>query len=88
LFISSVLFKADKEYLSEKNRKLLKTRKLKNYILKKAKKGTPLKESEKRCNQLIGKTRFKVARTFRGIRSWFNGERQDTVVFKKCMLKI
>ena len=65
--------KADKGYQSATNTELLKARKLKNHILKKAKKGTPLKESEKRFNKLIGKTRFKVERTFGGIKRWFNG---------------
>lgn len=65
--------KADKGYQSKKNNELLKQRKLKNHILKKAYKNKPLKESEKRFNKLIGKTRFKVERTFGGIKRWFNG---------------
>ncbi len=69
----NIPLKADKGYQSAKNKELLKTRKLKNHILKKAKKGTPLKESEKKFNKLIGKTRFKVERTFGGIKRWFNG---------------
>jgi len=69
----NIPLKADKGYQSAKNNELLKTRKLKNHILKKAKKGKPLKESEKRFNKLVGKTRFKVERTFGGIKSWFKG---------------
>lgn len=69
----NIALKADKGYQSAKNNELLKTRKLKNHILKKAKKGTPLKASEKRFNKLVGKTRFKVERTFGGIKSWFKG---------------
>lgn len=65
--------KADKGYQSKKNNELLKQRKLKNHILKKAYKNKPLKESEKRFNKLIGRTRFKVERTFGGIKRWFNG---------------
>ena len=65
--------KADKGYQSKKNNELLKQRKLKNHILKKAYKNKPLKESEKRFNKLIGKTRFKVERTFGGIKRWFSG---------------
>ena len=65
--------KADKGYQSKKNAVLLKKRKLKNHILKKALKNKPLTIWEKRFNKLIGKTRFKVERTFGGIKRWFNG---------------
>ncbi len=65
--------KADKGYQSTKNAKLLKKKQLKNHILKKAKKGKPLSHWEKRFNKLVGKTRFKVERTFGGIKRWFNG---------------
>ena len=68
-----IALKADKGYQSAKNAALLTKRKLKNHILKKAKKGKPLKESEKRFNKLVGKTRFKVERTFGGIKSWIKG---------------
>ena len=69
----NIPLKADKGYQSKKNAELLKKRKLKNHILKKAYKNKPLKESEKRFNKLIGKIRFKVERTFGGIKRWFNG---------------
>ncbi|MDW5291041.1 IS5 family transposase [Formosa sp. PL04] len=65
--------KADKGYQSNKNADLLKERNLKNHILKKAKKNKPLTYWEKKFNKLIGKTRFKVERTFGGIKRWFNG---------------
>jgi IS5 family transposase len=65
--------KADKGYQSKKNAELLKKRKLKNHILKKAQKNKPLTYWEKKFNKLIGKTRFKVERTFGGIKRWFNG---------------
>ena len=65
--------KADKGYQSEKNARLLKQRGLKNHILKKAKKTKPLTNWEKKFNKLVGKTRFKVERTFGGIKRWFNG---------------
>lgn len=65
--------KADKGYQSKKNTALLKKRKLKNHILKKAYKNKPLTHWEKKYNKLIGKTRFKVERTFGGIKRWFNG---------------
>ena len=65
--------KADKGYQSKKNVTLLKKRKLKNHILKKAYKNKPLTHWEKKFNKLIGKTRFKVERTFGSIKRWFSG---------------
>lgn len=65
--------KADKGYQSEKNSELLKKKKLENHILKRAKKNKPLTKWEKRYNKLIGKTRFKIERTFGGIIRWFGG---------------
>ena len=65
--------KADKGYQSKKNIEILKKRNLKNHILKKAYKNKPLTRWEKKFNKLIGKTRFKVERTFGGIKRWFNG---------------
>ena len=65
--------KADKGYQSKKNNELLKKKKLKNHILKKAKKNKPLTRWENKFNKLVGKTRFKVERTFGGIKLWFNG---------------
>ena len=62
----------DKGYCSAKNEEILKDRKLKNRILSKAKKGAPLTEREKLRNKLIGKTRFKIERTFGSIKRWFN----------------
>ena len=69
----NIPLKADKGYQSKKNAKLLKQRKLKNHILKKAVRNKPLTKWEKRFNKLIGKTRFKVERTFGGIKLWFKG---------------
>ena len=68
-----IALKADKGYQSAKNGELLKKLKLKNHILKKAKKNQPLSLWEKKFNKLVGKTRFKVERTFGGIKRWFNG---------------
>lgn len=62
----------DKGYRSAKNEEVLKGSKLKSRILHKAKKGQPLTEREILRNKLIGKTRFKVERTFGGIKRWFN----------------
>lgn len=68
-----IALKADKGYQSEKNNELLKARKLKNHILKKAKKNKPLTHWEKVYNKIIGQTRFKVERTFGSIKRWFSG---------------
>lgn len=68
-----ISLKADKGYQSEKNGKSLKKRKIKNHILKKAKKNKPLSKWEKVFNKIVGKTRFKVERTFGSIKRWFNG---------------
>lgn len=65
--------KGDKGYQSKKNAEILKARNLKNHLLKKAVKNKPLTFWEKKFNKLIGKTRFKVERTFGGIKRWFNG---------------
>jgi transposase, IS5 family len=65
--------KGDKGYQSAKNEEILKDRKLKNHILKKAKKNKPLTHWEVKFNKIIGKTRFKVERTFGGIKRWFSG---------------
>ncbi len=64
----NISLKADKRYQSKKNATLLKERKLKNHILKKAYKNKSLTHWEKKFNKLIGKTRFKVERTFGGIK--------------------
>ncbi len=65
--------KADKGYQSKKNQEILKKKTLKNHILKKAKKNKPLTKWEKRFNKIVGKTRYKVERTFGGIKRWFSG---------------
>ena len=64
--------KADKGYQSQKNRDLLKEKKLKNHIMKKAKKNQPLTAWEIKFNKLISKTRYKIERTFGGMKRWFN----------------
>ncbi len=43
------------------------------FSVKKAKKNKPLSNWEKKFNKLVGATRFKVERTFGGIKRWFNG---------------
>lgn len=66
--------KADKGYQSQKNKELLKSKELKNHILKKAVKNKPLTEWEKKFNKLVGKVRFKVERTFGSIKRWFHSQ--------------
>ncbi|MFB9057826.1 transposase [Mariniflexile ostreae] len=68
-----ISLKADKGYRSKNNVAILKKRDLKNHILKNVQKNKPLTYWEKKFNALIGKTRFKVERTFGGIKRWFNG---------------
>lgn len=63
----------DKGYQSSKNELVLKEKKLKSRILKKAKKNKPLTEIEKKFNKLCGKIRYKVERTFGSIKRWFSG---------------
>ena len=69
----NIPLKADKGYQSKKNATILTSRNLKNHMLKKAKKNRPLTVWEKRFNKWVGKTRFKVERTFGGIKLWFSG---------------
>jgi IS5 family transposase len=63
---------ADKGYASIKNEDILKSKKLKSRILHRARKGKPLTDRQKLRNKLIGKTRFKIERTFGSIKRWFN----------------
>lgn len=69
------MFYGDKGYKSAKNDDLLANKGLGNRILKKAKRGKPLKESEHRFNKLCGKIRYKVERTFGSINLWFNSKK-------------
>lgn len=69
----NIAIKADKGYQSKKNNELLNTLKLKNHILKKAKRNQPLTKWEKKFNKMIGQTRYKVERTFGSIKRWFSG---------------
>ncbi len=56
--------KGDKGDESEKNTSLLNKRKLKNHILKKAKRGKPLTDYQKKFNKRIGETSFKKVTEF------------------------
>jgi transposase, IS5 family len=67
-----IYLNADKGYASAKNEDILKKKNLKSRILHRARKGKPLTDREKLRNKLIGKTRFKVERTFGSIKRWFN----------------
>ena len=64
----NIPLKADKGYQSKKNVAILKKRNLKNHLLKKAVKNKPFTKWKTRFNKLIGKTRYKVERTFGGIK--------------------
>lgn len=69
----NIPFYADKGYASKKNRDLMKSKNLKDRILKRAVKGKPLSDREKLFNKIIGKTRYKIERVFGSIKRWFNG---------------
>jgi len=47
-------------------------KKKKNHITKKAKKNQPLTAWEMRFNKLISRTRYKIERTFGGMKRWFS----------------
>ena len=55
---------ADKAYASKANREYLKTQGFKDGILHKAARGKKLKDSQKRFNKLISKTRFVIEQCF------------------------
>ncbi len=61
---SGIPLKGDKGYESERNVSLLKRKKRKNHLLKKAKIGKPLTDFEKRFNKRIGETSFKKVTEF------------------------
>ncbi len=62
--LEGISLKGDKGYESEKNASLLNKRKLKNHILKKAKRGKPLTDFEKKFNKRVGETSFKKVTEF------------------------
>ena len=61
----------DKGYQSQKNRELLKDRGLKNRVMCKASKSKPLSNWELKFNKGISKLRYKIERTFGGMKRWF-----------------
>lgn len=65
--------KADKGYKSADNDEVIRRKKLKNHIMRKATKSKKLTELETKCNKLVSKIRYKIERTFGSIRSWFGG---------------
>lgn len=68
----NIPLKADKGYQSAKNEGVLKNFKLKNHILKKAKKNKELTSWEQKFNKIISRTRYKVERTFGSMKLWFH----------------
>lgn len=65
--------KADKGYASAANRQALKDRGLKDNIMHKATKSSPLTYWQNKFNRIISKTRYKVERTAGSIKRWFGG---------------
>lgn len=78
-----VPFYGDKGYSSEKNRKLLKRKRLKSKIMYKAAKGKALNETEKEINRQISAVRYKVERTFGSIKRWFKADQARYVGIEK-----
>lgn len=64
---------ADKGYKSADNDLVLEKKKLKNRIMRKAKKNKVLSSHEIKFNNLISKVRYKIERTFGSIKRWFSG---------------
>lgn len=64
---------ADKGYKTKKNDDLLKKNKIKNRIMHKAYRNTPLTPWQDTFNRIISKTRWVVERTFGSIKKWFGG---------------
>lgn len=62
---------ADKGYKVPANDEYLEKNKIKNRIQHKAYKNRPLTEWQLKFNKLIGKNRYKVERTFGGMKRWF-----------------
>jgi len=75
--------RADKGYSSEENRKYLKEHGYKSGIMHKAKRGTPLNNQQKKFNKIVSKTRYKIERTFGGIKRWFASQYARYVGIKK-----
>ncbi len=83
----NIPLKTDKGYQSRKNEGLLKERKLKNHIMKKATRSQDLTRWELKFNKTIGNTRFKVERTFGGVKRWFRDGEARYKGLKKCIPK-
>ena len=63
--------RADKGYSSASNRNYLKSNGLKDGIMQKAVKNTPLNHHQVRFNKIVSQIRYKVERTFGSIARWF-----------------
>jgi IS5 family transposase len=74
---------ADKGYSSADNRNYLKEHGYKSGIMHKAVRGTPLTERQKQFNKIVSKTRYKIERTFGGIKRWFASREARYVGIKK-----
>ena len=62
---------ADKGYCSTQHREILRKRGLRSGIQRKAHRNRSLSAWEKRYNQLIGRSRYKIERVFGSIQRWF-----------------
>lgn len=68
---SKARVRADKGYCSASNRKYLKGQGLKDGIMHKAVRNKKLTAHQHRFNKLVSKVRYRVERTFGGMRRWF-----------------
>lgn len=78
----------DKGYSSRVNDELLKEKKLKNRIMKKGRRGNPLKGLEKKYNKLLGKTRYVIEQSFGILKKWYGFSRMRYIGREKCELEL
>jgi IS5 family transposase len=63
----------DKGYQSQNNKDILSSKKLKSRLMYKAKKKQSLSNRELNFNKAVSKLRYKIERTFGGMKRWFGG---------------
>ena len=78
----------DKGYSSKGNDELLKTKKLNNRIMKKGRRGKALKDSEKKYNKILGKTRYVIEQSFGILKKWYGFSRMRYIGQEKCELEL
>lgn len=79
---------ADKGYASEVNRAFLKSKGVKDGIMRKAARGKPLTERQKAQNRLISKVRFKVEQAFGTLKRRFDMARARYLGLKKVAAQL